>query len=477
MASLRFQDASDAALCAIDEGIMNFTEASGKSLEELSSICEAHIIDRDAVRSARRRRKGRIRDHAKSRLMKKAWRKNRRRFLVGIKKFNRSMKGKKIRKEVSRMRRQGRYDSIAEAMTLFSSTLTHLAIQAGYNSSCSAEVESELLLDQGRRIFEPIMEALTENPDLENFTLKDIVNEEDAEEAELFLQDVVLGVEPSEEDLEECDEHSQAAIAGTTVTGDYDDDPHTRQEKTVLAKSLVDRLTGENDNKVNGSELNGEGKVDPEDKPDDGKPAEGKVEESNSLEDLTQDMIDINESRDIMELDGEQFEILESAGDPDVDGEHIIAKVRGPAFFPGMVSQNKVEYTLDLWTKALNRPEFKQELAARRIYGTIGHDLEINDKSIRAGLLSHIISDMWIDPKTGQGMAEYLLLNTQPGRMVKTLLGAKSKFRVSTRCKGKFLTKFNHRGNKEPDPNLFFIRGIDFVHDPGFEGTSANLVA
>lgn len=473
MKDFNFQDHTDAAMFAIEEGLLDFASASKLSKVEIEDMCEAMIIDRVAVRKARRRRKGLIRDFAKSRKMKQSWRKKRRKFLSGMKKFNRSMKGKKLHREVARMKKQGRYKTIAEAFTAFSSTLTHLSLNSQYDSSTSAEVDAENLLYEGSRIISPILEALSANPDAENFLLSDIVEAQIAEDAEQFLHDLVLGADIDED--EDCSEsagmYSQKAVVGQDITGDYDEDPDTLEERREKSKALCEKLKGNNDNQLDGKEVKD---ADKSENPSDGDSVD---------EDLTpvsmSDLIDISESMEgDTYLSSDQFEVIdESMGDPDVDGKYVIAKVRGPAFFPGRVSGNNVEYTNQLWETALNRPEFKRELEARRIYGTIGHDQVINDKALREGMIGHIVSNMWIDPRTNIGMAEYLLLNEKPGRTTLTLLGAKSKFRVSTRCRGKFLSRNNSRGHKEPDPKLFFIKGVDFVHDPGFEDTEANLVS
>ena len=488
MSNFKFQDHSDAAMFAIEEGLINFTEASSKTKEEIEEICEAHIVDRDQVRKDRRRKKGRIRDHRRSRAMKKAWSKNRRRFTAGIKKFNRSMKGKKLRKEVARMKKQGRYSSIAEAMTVFSSTITHLSIQSQYLSSINEELDSEELLSEGCRILTPILEALSGCPEAEDFELSEIVGKDLADEAEQFLSDLILGDDlPSDcceetEILEANKAYSQKSLFGGDVTGDFDDDPDTRDEIRDKAKILGEKLLGNNDNQITGVEVKKAEDSNEEVVKTAEETAEQTADPERVEEDLTpvevHDLHDISESlEEVGFILSDQYEIInEASGDPDVDGVHVIAKVRGPAFFPGRVSENKVEYTNELWEKALNRPEFQVELKARRIYGTIGHDQEINDKAIREGKIGHIVSDMWIDKKTNTGMAEYLLLNSEPGRMTLTLLGAKSKFRVSTRCKGKFLNRCNVKGNKEPNPDLFFIKGVDFVHDPGFKDTEATLV-
>ncbi|QPB08503.1 hypothetical protein [Vibrio phage Va2] len=476
---------------ALEEGLVTFSEASSTSPEDLQSICE-EFVDRKKIKE-RRRRKKRVRNHRRSRIMKKAWKSKRRYFEKGIKKFHKSIKGKKLHQRVARNRKKGRYRNIHEAMTQVSSLLTHLSLQSQYYSTIDEEVENELLLEEGSRILAPILEALPMHLDQEDFTLADIFEADIAEEAKDFIEDVVLALECSDDDdeLDESDEditESDVKLdkqTGAEIKGEYDEDELTLEEKRKLAADLVPKLQGNNDNEVDGSDIKDKSEGDEPSEPEECNKSKvdecdkSKVEESRSLnmddlEDITEDF----DEEDVKILNGDEFDIIdESSGDPDVDGKYVIAKVRGPAFFPGKVSRNNVEYTMQLWRMALERPEFQRELKARRIYGTIGHDQVINDKAIREGKIGHIVSKMWIDEETGVGMAEYLLLNSLPGRMTLTLLGAKSEFRVSTRCRGKFLTRKNVRGHKEPDPKLFFIRGVDFVGDPGFLETSAEITS
>lgn len=154
------------------------------------------------------------------------------------------------------------------------------------------------------------------------------------------------------------------------------------------------------------------------------------------------------------------FEICEDSSE--VDGVHILARVKGPAFFPETTSGNGVFYPIEAWEAALAEPTFQRRLKDRLIFGTIGHDQVIDDDAIKKGLFSHLVIDMYID-EDGEGMAEYLVLNTPTGQILNTVLRARSKLRVSTKCKGLF-----QGASKTVNPEMFFIERVDFVLDPGY---------
>lgn len=156
-----------------------------------------------------------------------------------------------------------------------------------------------------------------------------------------------------------------------------------------------------------------------------------------------------------------------------VDGKYILARVSGPSFFPDKTSRNHVHYPRQAWENALNDETFQKRLANRQIYGTIGHDVEMNDESVRAGNFSHIVSKVWID-ENGVGNAEYLILNTPPGKILNTLFRAGSKIYVSTKAGGEFARVEDDI--KYVDPNVFFLERIDFVIDPGFLETDPQLL-
>lgn len=174
-------------------------------------------------------------------------------------------------------------------------------------------------------------------------------------------------------------------------------------------------------------------------------------------------------------LDTQDYKFSKESEDSVVDGIHILARVKGPAFFPDSVSGNNVFYSRQTWENALAQPEFQERKKNRLIFGSIGHEVELDDDGVRNGLVSHIVSDMYIN-EDGIGEAEYLVLNTGPGRTLNTLLRAGSKLRVSTRCDGEFLPTSSRTGVKEVDPDNFIIDRIDFVIEPGYKEALPKLI-
>lgn len=180
-------------------------------------------------------------------------------------------------------------------------------------------------------------------------------------------------------------------------------------------------------------------------------------------------------SVDIWEASGgSEFVIAENQKDSEVDGVHILARVEGPAFFPDTMSGNKVFYPREAWDAALDDQNLQHKLRSRLLFGTIGHNCELTDDEIRKGLFSHIVTKLWIN-EDNIGMAEYLVLNTEPGRTLNTLLRAKSRIRVSTRANGTFNSD-RSTGSKVVDPRTFKLDRVDFVIEPGYINALPTLV-
>jgi len=173
-------------------------------------------------------------------------------------------------------------------------------------------------------------------------------------------------------------------------------------------------------------------------------------------------------------LPQDEYTFQESASE--VDGKYILAKVVGPAFFPDTVSRNKIHYPRKAWENAISNSEFRQKLQDRLVYGTIGHNAELDDDDVREGKFSHIVTNVWID-ESGVGKAEYLVLNTPPGNILNTLLRARSKLRVSTKAKGFFESGGSNRdGSRSVTPDNFRLERIDFVIDPGYLQATPELL-
>lgn len=443
MSELKFDSDDDRKIFAIEEKLAPASEIFEMSSDRLHEITESltgkKLLDRHY-------RKTSMIDHTKSRDMKKKWGNKRRNFMKGINRFHKSIKGKRLHQKVAQARREGKYGNIHEAYTLLNSVLTRLAINASYNSSLIEESFKHVLFEEGVRILSPVLQDLVEGK------VEDLNEYLNGCEAGQFLDDLFCiseSVEPAPGELSAEEMLSEDPLA-VKILRDPDD-----------ASQLSDDDAGDPTGEASKARESGEATGDTV------------VESFNSGAPIVDIVESYYEGSDVD--DDQQFQMItESAEDPDVDGEHVIAKIVGPAFFPDTASRNKVEYSRQLWDGALRDPETLREIKARRMYGTFGHKTKIDDDALLDGKISHIVGQPYIDDR-GVGMCSYLVLNTEPGRNLKTYMGAKSRLRVSTRCRGAFLPGFNTRGNKVPDPKTFRLKGIDFVHDPGYLDAEPSL--
>jgi hypothetical protein len=169
------------------------------------------------------------------------------------------------------------------------------------------------------------------------------------------------------------------------------------------------------------------------------------------------------------------FELEEASGD--VDGKHVIAKLKGTFFVPNGVSRNNRFYPKDLWEDVIKSSEVQDKLKNRRMLGTVGHDLPIDDKAVRDGMISHMVTNLSIseagDGKL-KGIGEALVLDTPAGRSLNTLLRAGSKMFTSSRAFGKFNGTEN--GVPKVDKSSYKFDTFDFVLDPGFAEANPKLV-
>lgn len=161
----------------------------------------------------------------------------------------------------------------------------------------------------------------------------------------------------------------------------------------------------------------------------------------------------------------------------------ILGVLEGRHFVPGGFSRNGRYYPEDeefgyLWTEQLKNPDLQEKIKNRTLFGTIGHDLDITEKEVREGKVSHFTTNHEIrktnDPKMPyEGYAESYILNTPVGQCLKTYYEAGCNFYTSTRADGDYIkgkTKKNLEGEEVPilNPKSFKYERNDFILNPGF---------
>lgn len=160
--------------------------------------------------------------------------------------------------------------------------------------------------------------------------------------------------------------------------------------------------------------------------------------------------------------------------------EGVLATVKGSSFFSDGYSRNGRFYPKALWENALKHNETKTKIDRGLMFGCIGHPKDYSlDELLESGKVSHKVTDITIDKKTGEGIAEYAILDTPSGRILNTILRSGSEMYVSTRAFGGFSNETKKKDGKEYkvlDEKNFVLESIDFVIDPGFLQTNPKLV-
>ena len=145
----------------------------------------------------------------------------------------------------------------------------------------------------------------------------------------------------------------------------------------------------------------------------------------------------------------------------------VLMQLKGPSFFRDVPSRNKRSYVGETWPNALKRPEVKQMMENGLMFGTIGHLDADMDALVRDNKVAIRTSSLAFNKGTGIGEGKYEILDTELGRLVKTLYDTGSKFFVSTKAIGEYKGEDNE-GNQKIDPDKFQLKRVDLVCDPGF---------
>jgi len=157
----------------------------------------------------------------------------------------------------------------------------------------------------------------------------------------------------------------------------------------------------------------------------------------------------------------------------------VLGVVEGKSFVLDGISRNGRFYPRQLWENALSDNEVKEMLKDRLMFGCIGHPENYTlDELLQDGKVSHIVTDLKLG-KDGYGYAKYEILDTPAGRILKTVLSAGSKMKVSTRGFGEFVNEAKEIDGKRYqviNPKTFKLESIDFVIKPGIADVDVKLI-
>lgn len=158
-------------------------------------------------------------------------------------------------------------------------------------------------------------------------------------------------------------------------------------------------------------------------------------------------------------IDGWSY-LNESEGQGLPDG--VLARVQTPVASMDSISLNRRFYSKACFEKALKDAEPR----IGRMFGTIGHDIEMNEKAIASGDISHKVVSLKPN-RDGVIIAEMHIVDTPAGRNLNTLMRQGLQIGVSTRAYGNVRKGKGPNGSDAVDENTFYLDTVDFVTNPG----------
>ncbi len=131
-------------------------------------------------------------------------------------------------------------------------------------------------------------------------------------------------------------------------------------------------------------------------------------------------------------------------------------------------SRNKRFYPEDFWRSIVDDPIIQARVNARAMQGTIGHhDKPVCNKDWAAGIISHVLTKLWIDEETRTVRGRLEILDTPAGRLLKEYYEKGLPVYVSSRGAGKLIKRIGEELDVV-DKNNYYLHTWDIVNDPGF---------
>jgi hypothetical protein len=162
-----------------------------------------------------------------------------------------------------------------------------------------------------------------------------------------------------------------------------------------------------------------------------------------------------------------EFEILKESDQPLPPG--VIARGKGPIGITETENKNGRWYSNDFWESVLSNPETQKSLKERSMVGSADHPSSYLPPF---HMISHVITDAKVDRNSNALLADFDILDTPMGKIVKTLFDAKVKVGASTRALGK--TKLESGRNKVQKEGYHW-GGFDFVLDPSCQNAYPSI--
>lgn len=142
----------------------------------------------------------------------------------------------------------------------------------------------------------------------------------------------------------------------------------------------------------------------------------------------------------------------------------VLCRVEYPICNINQLNANRRRYSGKVWECVLNKPDIKEKLEKRSLFGQGEHPAGTQSD---LQLTSHVITEFIINEKDGRVYQKFDVLNTPAGRVINELLRAGCGVGVSTRAEGE-LKESEEDGQKIYDviPESYDYITTDFTSNP-----------
>lgn len=137
----------------------------------------------------------------------------------------------------------------------------------------------------------------------------------------------------------------------------------------------------------------------------------------------------------------------------------ILGKFSGKACDSNVINNNDMFLSRKLFENVISSQEYKDGIARGHYIGYLGHPEDPGCQEFKDGCI--VMTDMNIE-ENGDIHADFNLIDTPVGRVVKAFIDAGVKFGISIRGAG------DVSGNGDVDPDTFIFRGFDLVAFPAY---------
>lgn len=167
-----------------------------------------------------------------------------------------------------------------------------------------------------------------------------------------------------------------------------------------------------------------------------------------------------NTQRTILTEKSEPLKYIKESGTRE-DGKHYLGKLAGPAADWTKSTRNNRRYPYELWVNVENSDDFKEGMSTLTIFGEADHPETRVDTSIKE--IAIVMTKYELRKDEGIVYAEFDILDTPNGRILKELCDYGSKIGVSSRGLGDEIVK---DGETIIDPDTYLFYGFDAVVMP-----------